>query len=174
MSSENRDDRQIKAREAEAWQRLFPYHWERDDLVSRRQVLRWTVWTSGALFAATGLLAGLGLVRDRRTEKAQRIIAANEVAPGDVHYFDYPDEDEMGILLNLEDDGFVAYSGKCTHLACAVYWEPESGELICPCHNGIFDPRTGEVLAGPPERPLPRIELREEEGVLYAVAQVSS
>jgi Rieske Fe-S protein len=36
---------------------------------------------------------------------------------------------------------------------------PEQGILHCPCHEGVFDLRSGRVLAGPPPRPLPRIAL---------------
>jgi Rieske Fe-S protein len=65
----------------------------------------------------------------------------------------------------------VAFSGKCTHLSCAVYWSKERGRLLCPCHEGVFHPETGDVLAGPPPRPLPKIELREENGTIYAVSE---
>jgi nitrite reductase/ring-hydroxylating ferredoxin subunit len=154
------------------WQEEFPYRWDLDDAVSRRQLLRWAVMASGALFAATGVLAGLGYAKDRRRGEEQEIIQAAEVPTGGVHYFSYPTDDDPAILLNLESDGFVAYSGRCTHLSCAVYFEASRGRLRCPCHEGIFDPRTGEVIAGPPTRPLPRIRLREENGTLIAIEEV--
>lgn len=159
---------------AERWQVEFPYGWDADELVGRRQLLRWSVGVAGALFAMTSLLAGLGFARERRRGEVKEIIPAGELAVGEAHYFDYPDTDEHAILLRLEEDRFVAYNGICTHLSCEVYWEPESHELICPCHNGIFDPENGEVLAGPPTRPLPAIELREEDGIIYAVEEVMS
>ena len=156
----------------ERWNVEFPYGWDADDLVSRRQLLRYAVMVSGALFAGTALLAGLGLARDRRQQEERAIIAADEVPEGGVHYFNYPDEDDFAILLHLENDQFVAYSGICTHLACAVYWNDEHEELVCPCHEGIFDPITGDPIAGPPNRPLPRIVLREQDGTLYAVEEI--
>jgi nitrite reductase/ring-hydroxylating ferredoxin subunit len=36
------------------------------------------------------------------------------------------------------------------HLGCVVYWSPEREQMLCPCHEGVFDPRTGGVVAGPP------------------------
>ena len=45
------------------WGVEFPFEWDADELVSRRQLLRWSVWASGALFAGTGVLAALGYVR---------------------------------------------------------------------------------------------------------------
>jgi nitrite reductase/ring-hydroxylating ferredoxin subunit len=158
----------------ERWQAEFPYGWDADELVARRQLLRWAVMASGALFAATGALAALGLARDRRRGAEQAIVAASEVPAGGAHYFQYPTADDHAILLRLGDGRLVAYSGKCTHLSCAVYWDPDSGELICPCHEGIFEPETGEVVAGPPPRPLPRITLREAGGTVYAVEEVPS
>ena len=50
------------------------------------------------------------------------------------------------ILIHLEDGSFTAYEQKCTHLSCAVYYKPGSGEIICPCHEGHFDAKTGDVL----------------------------
>ena len=154
------------------WNVEFPYGWDADDLVSRRQLLRFAVMVSGALFAGTALLAGLGLSRGRRKVEEQAIIAAADVPPGGVHYFNYPDEGDFAILLHLNEGQFVAYNGICTHLACAVYWNEEHQELVCPCHKGIFEPATGEPIAGPPNRPLPQIVLREENGTLYAVEEI--
>lgn len=157
---------------AERWQAEFPFEWDADDLVGRRQLLRWSVGVAGALFGMTALLAGLSFSRDRRRGDRKEIVAAADIAVGGVHYFDYPDTDEHAILLRLEEDRYVAYSGICTHLSCGVYWDAPRHELICPCHNGIFDPETGDVIAGPPARPLPAIRLERENGMLYALEEV--
>jgi Rieske Fe-S protein len=37
-----------------------------------------------------------------------------------------------------------------------------------PCHNGWFDMETGRPTAGPPQRPLPRILLDVQGGIVYA------
>jgi Rieske Fe-S protein len=50
-----------------------------------------------------------------------------------------------------------------------VLWRAEHGQLECPCHDGVFDPATGEVVAGPPPRPLPKVLLREDAGGIWAV-----
>ena len=49
-------------------------------------------------------------------------------------------------------DSYVAYSQKCTHLSCAVYYAQEQNRLECPCHQGYFSDRDGSVLQGPPQR----------------------
>jgi Rieske Fe-S protein len=51
-------------------------------------------------------------------------------------------------------------SAVCTHLKCLVRWNAAAGSWDCPCHGSRFAP-DGQVLAGPAEEPLQRIELRE-------------
>lgn len=157
---------------ADRWSVPFPFEWDADDLLARREILRWAVMASGALFAATGVLAVLGYARDQRRGGKQAIARVAEVPVGGVRYFKYPTRDDHAILLQPEAGRFVAFSGRCTHLSCAVYWNADRGKLLCPCHNGMFDPRTGAPLAGPPSRPLPLIRLQEEGGVLYAIEEV--
>ena len=157
---------------AERWQVEFPFEWDADELVSRRQLLRWSVWASGALFGGTALLAALAHARSPRRGTRQSIIDAAHVPIGGAHYFRYPGPDDHAILLRLDERRFVAYGGKCTHLSCAVYWNADRKRLVCPCHEGVFHPETGDVLAGPPPRALPQIALREEGGTLYAVEEI--
>lgn len=158
---------------ADRWGVPFPFEWDADDLVSRREILRWAVMASGALFAATGALAALGYLRDQRSRGEERAVAqASEVPVGGALYFEYPSDDDHAILLQPEPGRFIAFSGRCTHLSCAVYFNEERGQLHCPCHNGVFDPRTGDVVAGPPSRPLPIIRLRQDGDTLYALEEV--
>ncbi len=51
------------------------------------------------------------------------------------------------------DDGFLALYQRCTHLGCMVPWNEAEGRFACPCHGGRYD-RVGQVLSGPPPRPL--------------------
>jgi Rieske Fe-S protein len=154
------------------WRTEFPYHWDADDLVSRRELLQLAVWTSGALFAGTAILAALGRFDDRRRGRPRAIVRADEIPEGGVHYFNYPEPDDQAMILHLPGGEFVAYSQKCTHLSCAVYYQAEHDRLYCPCHEGVFDPRTGEPVAGPPVRPLPRIVLQRDGDTLVAVEEV--
>ena len=65
-------------------------------------------------------------------------------------------------------DGLRAYSAVCTHFACLVKWNPDSGEIECPCHEGYFDPLDGAVLSGPPPRPLDTFAVwTAEDGQIY-------
>lgn len=153
------------------WRATFPYHWDADDLVSRRELLRLAVLTSGALFAGTAVLAVLGWLDTRRRGMPKPIVQASAVPEGSAYYFAYPEPDDQAMLLHLPGGRFVAYSQKCTHLSCAVYLQPEARRLYCPCHEGVFDVETGEPVAGPPQRRLPRIALRREGDLLIAVEE---
>jgi nitrite reductase/ring-hydroxylating ferredoxin subunit len=151
------------------WRAEFPYHWDADDLVSRRRLLSLAVYTSGALFLSTALLAALGSLRRPTTYPEQFVARAGDVPEGSALYFTYPEPDDQAVLLHLPGGRFVAYSQKCTHLSCSVYFQSERDRLYCPCHEGVFNPLTGDPVAGPPQRRLPQILLRRDGDALYAI-----
>lgn len=150
----------------------FPYQRDLDTYVTRRDYLRLLVLTSFGLFLGTATIA-VGARLPRQPAPPQRIASVDEVPEGKALQFHYPTPDDPALLIHLPGGGFVAYSQLCTHLACAVLWDPERRVLDCPCHEGLFDAETGLVLAGPPPRPLPRIPLRVEEGAIVAFEEVS-
>jgi len=63
-------------------------------------------------------------------------------------------------------DGVVAYSGVCTHAACAVSeWKAAEKRLACPCHGSEFDVmQHAGVVAGPAPRALPLLPLKLADG----------
>jgi menaquinol-cytochrome c reductase iron-sulfur subunit len=77
------------------------------------------------------------------------------------------EEQEISAYV-LTDDGqsFVALSNVCTHLGCRARWIADQQIFFCPCHNGVFD-KNGNVVSGPPPRPLDRYETKVEDAVLY-------
>lgn len=159
-------------RPGERWRVEFPYHWDADDLVSRRELLHFVVYTSGALFSGTALLGLLALLRRPRPTAPQLIARASEVPEGQAFYFRYPEPDDQAMLLRLPGGAFVAYNQKCTHLSCSVYYQPERERVFCPCHEGVFNPLTGDPVAGPPQRRLQQILVQQQGDLLYAVGQV--
>lgn len=60
-----------------------------------------------------------------------------------------------GFVLRKSEakDDVVILSSRCTHLGCQVNWFPDKKVYQCPCHDAAFD-IDGQVLAGPPPRPL--------------------
>jgi Rieske Fe-S protein len=151
------------------WQLQFPYHWDTDALESRRNLLLFAIYTSGTLFLGTGLLALLGRLQSQEKTAPVQIAWSDQLAPGEALYFNYPGPKDQAVLLHLDDGRFVAYSQTCTHLSCSVYYQQDRKRLFCPCHEGVFNPSTGEPVAGPPVRPLPRIKLQTEGTRLYAI-----
>ena len=153
-----------------AWRGEFPYQWTLDEAVARRELLRFAVYTSGALFGCAVGLAALGKSWSPRVQGPRREVIALDALPrGEAHYFRYPGPDDEAVLIHLPSGHFVAFSQRCTHLSCSVEYQPERSCLYCPCHEGMFDPASGVPTAGPPQRPLARIALELEGGRVFAV-----
>ena len=141
---------------------------QRDAVVTRRDYLRLLVTVSGGLFAGTLAVAG-GLFRRHGVgEGAGKRIAA-PLGRRQAVVFAYPTDDDPALAVRLDDGTLVAYSSVCTHLACGVLYRPGEGDLYCPCHEGRFDPRTGEPVAGPPTRALPPVRLDERPDGIWAI-----
>lgn len=157
---------------AQQWQEEFPYHWNADDLVTRRDTLRFLVAGSGALWLASVALAIAGAIRTPTDRRVQAIARVGEVPVNGSKVFTYPNSYAQGILVNLPGKGLVAYSDVCTHLSCAVLYQGSERRFYCPCHDGLFDAATGQVIGGPPTRPLPLIKLEIRRGIVYAVEEV--
>jgi Rieske Fe-S protein len=97
-----------------------------------------------------------------------RIASVDELEIGHAVTFHYPKSRDPCLLIRQSEDEFLSYSSLCTHLMCPVRPEVEHSRLHCPCHEGYFDLATGRPTAGPPRRPLPRIQLRIDRGEIYA------
>jgi Rieske Fe-S protein len=50
-----------------------------------------------------------------------------------------------------------------------VYYQADTQHMVCPCHEGVFDARNGDVVSGPPQRPLGRIDVEVRDGVVWAL-----
>ena len=57
-------------------------------------------------------------------------------------------------------------SNHCAHLGCPVRYFRDRGEILCPCHGGIYD-INGGLIAGPPPQGLYyyAFEIREDGGI---------
>jgi nitrite reductase/ring-hydroxylating ferredoxin subunit len=139
-----------------------------DSQVTRRDYLRILVTVSGGLLAGTAAIAA-GLFRRHGSGHAPPLRVADRLAPGQAVTFSYPGANDPAMALRLPDGRLVGYSAVCTHLSCAVLWRTQHNRLECPCHNGAFDPATGDVLYGPPPRPLPTVRLQERPDGIWAV-----
>lgn len=165
--SDERDVREATA----SHQKEFPYERDEEGQVTRREFCNFLFLTSGALFLGAAGFAGKS-VYDAQFEPQfapLKIEGAVELQPGTALNFRYPNEDETAILVRTKDGSYYAYGQKCTHLACPVYYAKEANRLECPCHEGGFDVQTGNVLYGPPPRPLDKIEVEVRGNEVWAI-----
>jgi arsenite oxidase small subunit len=146
----------------------------RDDDVkyNRRAFLKTAVGASVTLGLAT-LPFSIKAMMNTAGEDNKRIAIAklSEIPKGQSLNFNYPTDEDPAILVHTKDGKLVAYNNKCTHLQCPVFYEKEQDVLLCPCHKGYFDVKSGHPLAGPPQRELPMIELEIVDDTIYAVGR---
>lgn len=151
--------------------------------VGRRTFLRWATAIGGVLSA---FLAGVPAARAFLSPTFRRTRAEKWIRLGEVDQFD-PDVPTKVDFVDAVSDAWVetrrlrnvwiytedgetfrVYNGRCTHLGCNYSLDEEKNVFRCPCHTGFFDLKTGAVLGGPPPRPLDTLDVKVEDGILYA------
>jgi len=154
------------------WKRDFPLQAVSEEEVTRREFARYLVLGAGTMAVANVGLAAWTQLRSINAGEPRAITDLAAVNVGDTYLFHYPGDDDPAILVRLTDTDVVAFSQKCTHLGCVVYYKTEEERWHCPCHEGNFDARTGAVVSGPPTRPLGRIDLEvRDDGVIWALGR---
>jgi Rieske Fe-S protein len=97
-----------------------------------------------------------------------------EVGPADsipvndsrtIRYGRYP-----ALVIQLPE-GVRAYSAVCTHFACLVKFNPDSGDIECPCHAGYFKAVDGSVISGPPPKALTALPTFVQDNTLFIGSQ---
>jgi len=152
----------------------FPYDREEEAQVTRREFCNFLGLTSAALFIGAAGFAAKAAIDARQIETFTplKIDGAHGLAPGTSLNFRYPSETDSAILVRAIDGSYHAFGQKCTHLSCPVYFDRGKQRLECPCHEGAFDARTGDVLHGPPPRPLDTIQLDvRDNGEVWATGR---
>lgn len=132
--------------------------------ISRRKLI-WFVWIGAIAVVIGEFIAGTFafLWPKKKEAKGEKIFIAgkvNDFKVGEVIYF----RKERTYIQRMEE-GFLAFSAVCTHLRCVVNWNDVHKRFECPCHGAKFN-RFGEVLEGPPPRPLDLLKLMIVEGKL--------
>jgi Rieske Fe-S protein len=145
-----------------------------DAYVLRRQFTKFLVLTSFGMACGNGWIWLRSLFAKESLAYPEMVVArASEVTAGTVKMFSYPGPQDPCILVRRTSGSLAAFSQKCTHLSCAVYYAAARDRLECPCHEGYFSADDGRVLQGPPPRPLPKIRLalRGDDIVAVGVEQ---
>jgi thiosulfate dehydrogenase [quinone] large subunit len=90
--------------------------------------------------------------------------AASSVPVGRALSVANPADGSAAWVVHTTGSTFVAFSAICTHAGCTVQYDASNVQFVCPCHGGVFDGRTGQVLQGPPPTPLPSIPVHVVNG----------
>jgi Rieske Fe-S protein len=151
------------------WRDEFSVFTADERYVNRRQFTKFLTLTSFAMLAGNLWILARSVFHRTPSYPRALVAAIDELPVGGVKTFAYPAADDPCILVRTGQDSYVAYSQKCTHLSCAVYYEREKNRLECPCHQGFFSITDGSVLQGPPQRALPHVALERTGGQLVAV-----
>ncbi len=175
LADSRRDESDVRTATA-PHQTDFPYNREEEAQVTRREFCNFLGLTSAALFVGAAGFAGKAAIDSRRTETFAplKIEGAEGLTPGTSLNFRYPTEKDSAILVRSLDGSYHAFGQKCTHLSCPVYFDRDHQRLECPCHEGAFNAQTGDVLHGPPPRPLDTVNLEVRgKGEVWAVGRIA-
>jgi len=138
-----------------------------DQPISRRNFLGWII--RGGLFATLSamILPALTYVwpvmRQGPAGGMQEVGNADDIPVGGAKKVIVAGS---AVLIIRNAQGFKAFSAICTHLGCLVAWNSHKQIIECPCHAGLFD-KEGQVVSGPPPRPLPPYEVRVADGKVF-------
>ena len=133
---------------------------------------RFLVWLSRAFLGLWGLGAAAVVgaylkVPERRERVAERLVRVgllDDLRIGEARLVRH------GVtpfyVVRLAANQVIALSAVCTHVRCIVGWDRERRALVCPCHDGRFD-LAGNVLSGPPPRPLPSYAVSMRAGEIF-------
>jgi nitrite reductase/ring-hydroxylating ferredoxin subunit len=146
----------------------FPFERAEIEHVTRREFAKFLCLVSGGMAVGSGWVAFKDKLFPGFTFEGEYFVCKkSDLHLGMTFPFKIQGSEIPFILIHLNDGSIRAYEQKCTHLSCAVFYSPETDKIQCPCHNGWFDAKTGEVLQGPPPRPLPHLEVVVREDSVY-------
>lgn len=137
---------------------------------SRRAFLKRSIFLLGGLVtAALAIPSGvyfLSPLWKRRDESWIDIAPLEDIPIGEPIKIDFIQRKKDGWrtiegrssvwVVTADRQQFTVYDPQCTHLGCPYRWDRSKQQFLCPCHNAAFA-IDGEVLTGPPPRPLDRL-----------------
>ena len=131
------------------------YETAKPKVFNRRQLLDYLLGTSAFATLAAILYPIFKFMVPPQVIEAQQnsVVAAkvSEIPANTGKIFKFGSK--PGILIRTEKGDLKAFSASCTHLDCIVQYQPDKKDILCACHNGVYD-LTGKNVAGPPPRPL--------------------
>ena len=93
------------------------------------------------------------------------VAKVGELADGDMK--DVDGGERTLVVLNVGGEIF-AIDDECTHAGCPLSAGDLQGDIMeCTCHGSQYNVRTGEVVRGPAEEPLPTYAVDVEDDSVY-------
>jgi Rieske Fe-S protein len=139
-----------------------------DKNINRRQFINKAWKIAGFLALAEFTVVGLKSIKntgfsiDKSTSNYIDAGALDDIKKGNLTSF----RASRFFIYRANDGGLLAFSAACSHLGCAINWEPKQQVFICPCHSSKFDIK-GNVLNSPAPRALDLHPLKIENGHVW-------
>lgn len=81
--------------------------------------------------------------------------------------------DDRAVLVLRVGDQYYAIEDVCTHDGQPLTDGPVNGcEITCPRHGARFDVVTGKALCMPATSPIPRFEVKVEQGQIFVGSEL--
>lgn len=94
-----------------------------------------------------------------------KVASTDEIVPGEVKQ--YRVEERPVAICNVDGE-FHAFEDICTHqFTYLSEGGLEDGQIKCPLHGAKFDVETGAAKSLPAVKPVPKHEVKVEDGYVY-------
>ena len=136
---------------------------------SRRRFLGWlsrgflSLWAVGLAWLVAGFLKP-PRSRESLGQGVLKVGPDSALLPGQAQLVRHGREPVF--VIRTRAGALIGVSAVCTHLHCVLNYERDQGLITCPCHEGSFD-LSGNVLSGPPPRPLRTYRVEARLGQIY-------
>ncbi|MBW1810978.1 MAG: Rieske (2Fe-2S) protein [Deltaproteobacteria bacterium] len=120
------------------------------DTASRRDFLTLAGQAAVGVCACTALAGSLRLALPDFYDGPPEVFALGTPADFKTGTLTWLNENDLFVVR--DNQGFGAFSSRCTHLGCTVRRTADG--FFCPCHGAKYD-SSGSVVLGPARRPLP-------------------
>jgi Rieske Fe-S protein len=128
-----------------------------DSYIARRRFLGSMIGGGAAALGAGVALPVTCYVGNLRKEPPPDFMwvetADFELAPGTSRLIQYGRIPVILIQPPGPDEELRVLLATCTHFDCTVSYEKDANDIVCACHDGHYT-IDGEVVSGPPPRPL--------------------
>ncbi len=151
--------------------------------MTRRRFLTWATALLGGMVAAvlggSGAAYVLSPAWRKKQEEWVEVTSLGAVPDGVPTKVDYVKrkmdgwmaiEGKSSVWILKQKTELIAFDPKCTHLGCPYRWDQDKEAFLCPCHTAVFS-KSGEVVSGPPPRPLDRFPIKVEKGVIFILPE---